>query len=115
MKDVKRLIPGALVSIALIAAILYFVDFNTLLKALRGANYRILAAAIPLSFLWMFVRAKAWQTLLRDRPAYRDVLFATGEGYLLNNFLPFRLGNWAVHFYLAENLDCPSARSSPRS
>ncbi len=35
MKDIKRLIPGALISIAIIAAILYFVDFDVLLKALQ--------------------------------------------------------------------------------
>jgi uncharacterized membrane protein YbhN (UPF0104 family) len=81
MKDVKRLIPGALVSIALIAAILYFVDFRTLWNAIRTANYSILAYSVVLSFLWMFVRAKVWQTLLRDKPKYLDVLFSASEGY----------------------------------
>jgi glycosyltransferase 2 family protein len=101
MKDVKRWLPGALVSIALIAAILYFVDFGKMLSAIRAANYRILAVAMTLSFVWMFVRAKVWQTLLRDKPAYRDVLFAAGEGYLLNNFLPFRLGELGRAFLLS--------------
>jgi glycosyltransferase 2 family protein len=101
MKDVKRWLPGALISIVLIAVILYFVDFGTMVSAIRGANYYLLAAAIPLSFLWMFVRAKVWQTLLRDRPGYRDVLFAEGEGYLLNNFLPFRLGELGRAFLLS--------------
>jgi uncharacterized protein (TIRG00374 family) len=101
MKDIKRWLPGALVSIILIAAILYFVDFGTMLSAIQGANYRLLAAAVPLSFLWMFVRAKVWQTLLRDKPNYRDVLFATGEGYILNNFLPFRLGELGRAFLLS--------------
>ena len=78
MKDIKRWLPGALVSIVLIAAILYFVDFGTVLRALRVADYRILAVAMSLSFLWLIVRAKVWQTLLRDKPPYREVLFATG-------------------------------------
>lgn len=92
MKDIKRWLPGALVSIVLIVTILYFVDFSAMLDAIRRADYGLLALAVPLSFLWMSVRAKVWQTLLRDKPAYRDVLFAAGEGALLNNFLPFRLG-----------------------
>ncbi|MBK9602140.1 MAG: flippase-like domain-containing protein [Anaerolineales bacterium] len=54
-----------------------------------------------LSFVWMLGRAKVWQTLLRDKPAYREVLFATGEGYLLNNFLPFRLGEIGRAFLLS--------------
>ncbi len=101
LKDSKRWLPGVLVSVALIAAILYFVDFNTLLSALRHADYRLLALASLLSFVWMFVRAKVWQTLLRDRPTYKDVLFTVGEGYLLNNFLPFRLGEVGRAFLLS--------------
>jgi hypothetical protein len=101
MKDIKRLIPGALVSVALIAAILYFVDFQTMWNAIRHANYRILAGSIFLSFLWLFIRAKVWQTLLRDKPKYMDVLYSAGEGYLLNNFLPFRLGELGRAFLLS--------------
>ena len=101
MKDIKRLIPGALVSIALIAALFYFVDFQTLWNAIRTANYRILAWSVVLSFVWLFVRAKVWQTLLRDKPKYTDVLFSAGEGYLLNIFLPFRLGEVGRAFLLS--------------
>jgi glycosyltransferase 2 family protein len=101
MKDLKRIIPGALVSIVLIAVILYFVDIQTTWNAIRNANYRVLAGSVALSFLWMFIRAKVWQTLLRDRPKYSDVLFSAGEGYLLNNFLPFRLGELGRAFLLS--------------
>ncbi len=105
MKDKKRLIPGALISLALIAAILYFVDFHTLWNAIRTANYRILAFSVALSFLWLIVRAKVWQTLLRDKPKYMDVLFSASEGYLLNNFLPFRLGELGRAFLLSRKTD----------
>jgi len=101
MKDIKRLIPGALVSIALIAAILYFIDFQTMWNAIRHANYRILWGSAVLSFLWLAMRAKVWQTLLRDKPKYMDVFFSEGEGYLLNNFLPFRLGELGRAFLLS--------------
>jgi glycosyltransferase 2 family protein len=101
MKDIKRLIPGALISIALIAALFYLVDFQTMWNAIRNANYRVLSGSIFLSFLWMIVRAKVWQTLLRDKPKYMDVLYSAGEGYLLNNFLPFRLGELGRAFLLS--------------
>ena len=113
MKDIKRWLPGALISVVLIAVILYFVDFGTMLKAIRGANYLLLAIAIPLLFLWMFVRAKVWQTLLRDRPTYRDVLFSVGEGYLLNNFLPFRLGELGRAFLLSRKSGLPFGKVIP--
>ena len=72
MKDIKRWLPGALVSIALIAAILYFVDFRTLWNAIRTANYPLLAVSVILSFLWMFVRAKVWQSSYHFHPAFPD-------------------------------------------
>ncbi len=101
MKDLKKIIPGAIISVLLIGAILYFVDFQTMWKAIQNANYKILAGSIVLSFLWMFNRAKVWQTLLRDKPKYIDVLFAASEGYLLNTFLPFRLGEIGRVFLLS--------------
>src|SRR4026207_1237281 len=101
MKDAKRWLPGAIVSIGLIAAILYFVDLGAMVDAIRHANYRILAGSAILSFVWMFVRAKVWLTLLRDKPKYLDVLFAASEGYLLNAFLPFRLGEVGRAFLLS--------------
>jgi uncharacterized membrane protein YbhN (UPF0104 family) len=78
LNDSKRWLPGALVSIVLIAAILYFVDVRATWNAIRNANYRILAVSVVLSFVWLFVRAKVWQTLLRDKPKYKDVLFFGG-------------------------------------
>jgi uncharacterized protein (TIRG00374 family) len=101
MKDIKRWLPGALVSILLIAAILYFVDVRATWNAIRNANYRILLGSAVLSFIWMFIRAKVWQTLLRDKPRYVDVMFTVSEGYLLNNFLPFRLGELGRAFLLS--------------
>ncbi|MDP4027682.1 MAG: lysylphosphatidylglycerol synthase transmembrane domain-containing protein, partial [Gallionella sp.] len=108
-----RWLPGALISIALIAAILYFVDFGTMLDSIRAADYRLLAIAVVLSFIWLIVRAKVWQTLLRDKPPYKDVLFATGEGYLLNNFLPFRLGELGRAFLLSRKSGMPFGEILP--
>lgn len=101
----KRWLPGALVSIVLIGAILYFVDFREMAQSIRSANYLILALALPLSFIWMAVRGMVWRTLLRDRASYRDVLLTVGEGYLLNNFLPFRLGEIGRAFLLNRKSD----------
>ena len=42
MKDVKRWLPGAIVSILLIAVRLYFVDLRAMVDAIRHANYPLL-------------------------------------------------------------------------
>jgi uncharacterized protein (TIRG00374 family) len=105
MKDMKRWLPGAVISLLLIAASLYFVDLGAMLNAIRNANYALLAIAIAIGFAWMAVRAKVWQTLLRDRASYQDVFWTVGEGYLLNNFLPFRLGEIGRAFLLSRKSD----------
>jgi uncharacterized protein (TIRG00374 family) len=69
--------------------------------AVRSADYRFLAVCCVLSFGWLFMRAVVWRTLLRDRPSYRDTMLALSEGYLLNNFLPFRLGEIGRAFVLS--------------
>jgi uncharacterized protein (TIRG00374 family) len=101
MNDIKRWLPGALISIALIATLVYFVDFPAMWNSIRTADYRLIAGAAVLSIVWMMVRAKVWKTLLRDKPTYKDVFFTTAEGYLLNNFLPFRLGELGRAFLLS--------------
>ena len=101
MKDVKRWLPGAIVSILLIAAILYFVDLRAMVDAIRKANYALLAIAFLFGFAWIFIRALVWRTLLRNRASFSDVFWTIGEGYLLNNFLPFRLGEVGRAFLLS--------------
>jgi len=101
LSSAKRWLPGALISILLIAAILYFVDLAQVVKAIRSADYGLLVLAGILAFAWMFLRAVVWRTLLRDRASYRDTMLALSEGYLLNNFLPFRLGEIGRAFVLS--------------
>jgi uncharacterized protein (TIRG00374 family) len=107
MKDIKRWLPGALVSILLIAGILYFVDFREMGQAIRSANYLLLGIGMPLALVWILVRAIVWRTLLRNRPSYRDVLFSVGEGYLMNTFLPLRLGEVGRAFLISRKSGIP--------
>lgn len=105
MKDWKRWLPGAIISIGLIAAILYFVDLGEMVTAIRNANYVMLGVAFAIGFIWLAVRAQVWRTLLRDRASYMDVFWTVGEGYILNNFLPFRLGEIGRAFLLSRKSD----------
>src|SRR5215216_5410815 len=105
MKDIKRWLPGAIVSILLIAAILYFVDLGAMVDAIRHANFPLLLFAFSIGFLWLVVRAVVWRTLLRNRASFSDVFWTIGEGYLLNNFLPFRLGEIGRAFLLSRKTD----------
>jgi uncharacterized protein (TIRG00374 family) len=101
MKDWKRWLPGAIISIIIIAVILSVVDLRAMAEAIRHANYFLLSISIVLGFVWIAVRAQVWRTLLRDKPSYSDTFWTIGEGYLLNNFLPFRLGEIGRAFLLS--------------
>jgi len=113
MKKIPRWLPGALISLALIAVILYFVDLREMADAVRKANYGLLAVSLALSIVWMALRAKAWQTLLRDRPSFIDTFFTEGEGYLLNAFLPFRLGELGRAFLISRKSDVQFSEALP--
>lgn len=98
-------LPGALVSLALVAGILYFVDLRATAAAMAKANYLLLALGLALSVLWLLVRAQVWRTLLRGRPSFHETFLTICEGYLLNNFLPFRLGELGRAFLLSRKSD----------
>jgi hypothetical protein len=68
------------------------VSLEALAGALWSADYAYLAPALALIFLGQVARAKSWQTILGHDLAWRRVFGALNAGYLLNNLLPFRLG-----------------------
>src|SRR5215204_7474219 len=61
----------------------------------------MLVVGYAIGFLWLAIRTMVWRTLLRNRASFRDVFWTVGEGYLLNNFLPFRLGEIGRAFLLS--------------
>ncbi len=104
-KSLRRMVPGLIVSVILVAIILYFVDLKATLQAIKTANYVLLLVVLCLGVLWLMVRGLVWRTLLRNRASYKDVFLTLMEGYLLNNFLPFRLGEVGRAFLLSRKTE----------
>ena len=113
LQNAKRWLPGAIVSIALIALVLRAVDIKLVAEELRNANYTLIIIAGILSAIWLMVRGMVWRTLLRNIPSYRDTFITLGEGYLMNNFLPFRLGEIGRAFLLSQKTDLKFAEILP--
>ena len=101
MKDIKRWLPGVLISVLAIAAIFYFVDFERLVEAVRQADYTLLSIAFILGSGWLMLRALVWRTILQEKASYSMTFWTASEGYLLNNLLPFRLGEIGRAFLLS--------------
>jgi glycosyltransferase 2 family protein len=98
----KRIAPGLVVSAIAIAVLYFVVDSRRFIEALRQANYVLVALFIGIAVIWLMVRAVVWRTLLRNQASYSQVFFTLAEGYLINNFLPLRLGEVARAFLLSK-------------
>lgn len=104
-KDARRILPGLIISIILVSVILYFVDLRMTIAAIQAANFGLLLIVLVLGVIWLLVRGLVWRVLLRNQASYRDVFLTLMEGYLLNNFLPFRLGEIGRAFILSRKSD----------
>ncbi len=99
-KSARRWLPGIVISVGLIVFILYKFNLHNLGQALLSANYWLLLLNLGVSVVWLAVRGLVWRTLLQGKASYRSVFLTLSEGYLLNNVLPFRLGEVGRAFLL---------------
>jgi uncharacterized protein (TIRG00374 family) len=83
-----------------LAVVFSMLDLRKFGQALLQADLRFLLAGASISLLWLVVRGFVWRTLLQNKASYRDSFFTINEGYLLNNILPFRLGEIARAFLM---------------
>lgn len=101
-QNLRRLLPGLLVSAVALAIVLYLAKPHRLIDALRMADYRLVIAGGLITLLWMAVRGMAWRTLLQDKVTLGQTFFTLNEGYMLNNFLPFRIGEVGRAYLLGQ-------------
>lgn len=101
LKNVKSWLPGLIISVVFIGGILLLVDVRQLIDAITKANVMWLGLSFMVAILWMMMRGVVWRTLLREKAPYWAVFQTLNEGYLLNNFLPLRLGELGRAFLLS--------------
>lgn len=87
-----RMLPGLLVTAGALIALYFFVDLDALREALLLADYRWLPVVTVIFFGTLAARAKAWRTILEERAGFGESFIVLNQAYLLNNVLPFRLG-----------------------
>ncbi len=83
---------GLVVSLAAFGLALRGVHLAEMIAALRQTNYFYVALAVGFNFLGLYARALSWHIIMGRKVPYFRVFAALNEGYLLNNILPFRLG-----------------------
>jgi uncharacterized protein (TIRG00374 family) len=107
---------GIGISIFFMALLFRKIDFHQLAAALRSMDFRFLAPAVLFTFISYFLRAVRWKYLLitvKNIPL-SSLYPATIIGYMANNLLPARLGEFVRAYVLAqrEGLETPSVFAS---
>jgi len=87
-----RLLPGLLITVVATGALFYFVDIDSLKEAFSLADYQWMPLVVVVFLGTLAARTQAWRTLLEERASYRNCFLILNQAYLLNNVLPFRLG-----------------------
>lgn len=98
-----RLVLGLAVSILAFFAVLKFVNLEDLKIALATVSWKFIVIIVLLDILGLFVRGKAWQTILGNKISLINSFFGVSEGYFLNNILPFRGGEIGRSFFVGRS------------
>ena len=106
-QDWRRILPGVLVSLISLGIVFYLADPKRLIEAVRLADYRFVSLVFLITLVWLSIRSQVWRTILKERATYSQVFFTINEGYLLNNLLPFRLGEVGRAFLLGRKAHLP--------
>jgi uncharacterized protein (TIRG00374 family) len=89
---------GVILGIAISAVTIYLVfqwaGWDPLIEALSRVDLWLVALAMIVFLISMLARALSWRELLDRKFSLLQVLAALNEGYLLNNILPWRLGEF---------------------
>jgi uncharacterized protein (TIRG00374 family) len=100
----KRFWFGLILSLVLLAFVLYQTDPAKILDSLRQAQYVYLIPALALYFVGVGVRAVRWHFLLRSiKPIQTPALFRIVViGYMANDILPARMGELVRAYLLGQ-------------
>ncbi len=87
--DFWRILPGVLISLIVLAVLIFLIDWQIFFTALKQANYSFLLLALPVYVVSYLVRSRSWHILLMEEPPFKQVFLTEQAGYLMNNVLPF--------------------------
>jgi glycosyltransferase 2 family protein len=101
--DFWRILPGVAVSLIVLAVLFFLVDWKVFVAALKQADYAFLLLALPIYLVSYLARSRSWHILLLEEPPFKQVFLIEQAGYLMNNVLPFRLGELGRAFLLGRH------------
>ena len=101
----KKLWIGSAISLVLLIFLFRKIDYGQLAAAFREMDYRYLVPALISTMVSYWFRAVRWRLLLMPLKATRmkNLFPATIIGYMANNLLPARLGEFVRAYTLARS------------
>lgn len=111
MRRTLQWIVSLLISAAALAWAVRDVRLADLGAALSAARYGYLAPALAFILVGQMARARSWQTLLGHGVPFDRAFGALNAGYLLNNALPFRLGELGRAYLVSRSARLTTAQA----
>lgn len=101
----KKFLIGSALSLTLVIFLFRKIDYGQLLTAFREMDYRYLVPALVSTLVSYWFRAVRWRLLLMPLKATRmkNLFPATIIGYMGNNLLPARMGEFVRAYALARS------------
>lgn len=100
-KDVRRWLPGVLISLIAIIAVAKFAgSWQDVAAAFGKIRLIHIAAVCVLTLAFLLVRAQAWKILLGGKATSSQTFWVINQGYLLNNIFPLRAGEIARAIFM---------------
>jgi uncharacterized membrane protein YbhN (UPF0104 family) len=102
MKRSFQLLMGVAISVVAVWFSMRGVSVTEVWRALSHSNLLLFAAVMGLTLFSFMIRALRWRSFLSgaQRPTFQSLYSATMIGFMANNLLPFRLGEfvraWAL-------------------
>lgn len=94
-REIKRWLPGIVISVIALAIVLRFIRWEDLRQAFTYFQPVYVVAVIGLTLLFLVTRGFAWRALLEDKTTFKQAFLTINVGYLMNNLLPLRAGEFA--------------------
>lgn len=91
-KNAGKWIPGILISTGAILYMAFALDWSGFGEALMSLQFLPLLVLLLLAVISVILRGVAWHFLLNREASITDAFYIENVGYLLNNFLPLRMG-----------------------
>lgn len=88
-------------TVVALAIIFNLVDINEFVGAVQQADFSQIYIVIALFMGTIIARTFAWRAILQEQVSWSKTFWTLNEGYLLNNVLPFRLGELGRAFLLS--------------